>query len=424
MSDFYVLNIDVKGSSGTDLPSHDTARVWQVSEDLLRFLSGNEGINPEPWFLWAGDGGFLLVEDSDGSNVANKVLRIAEWFTAQASHFLNREYLDCEIQPVKFRVCIGRVVAKFPAQSRRRISNLAGPDLSLLLKYERDFGRVGHISVWEDAYNQLGPSQKPKFRKRSGLVHGKAVYDAPVPQKKTDNDFVSLVLGAKNAIDSTSVEYLHDELARARAENSRSLEDAIGEAFTPLELFSEILKKTAVALHKAHSSMHFRVAYAQRFGDALEIRYWGEHELDEGKRPKHRIPLTSPPGTGNYTARLAFEGCKTVFVPSTAEELKKPAAERQFDKTHDEQDLSTIASILCMPVKSDSRDGKHPKAVHGVLCVDTPQDGYFDEARADSFREILQSLVLELSLAEMIDGLLTHFRRSRGVANKGGTANA
>jgi hypothetical protein len=393
---YYVLQVDLKGSSDILAPTQDRARISQVLENLFRFFLENEGV-PEEMCMWAGDGGFALIETE--AHAASTALRVADWLAPYAKTFLSPEYLgNAFLPPLALRLSIGRVEAESPpsAAGRRRLSNMTGWALSLLLKHERDFGMAEQISIWEEVWNELTQQEKKRFTKRADLVRGKTVYDAP-PRSRPSPELACLM--AKDKIDKKTLEWLVPEIQAIREDPTHSLRDLIETVFTVDELLQEIVSHISATLTAwAPENTTFRIAYARPAGKDVVI----SQDAVASRSPDshyHAIPLE-----GRFTASLAFSEKRLVYVANTSDELKKPAAEREFNLTHDEQDVRTLASIMCVPVKTVVANKIH--GVNGVICIDTASEGFFVKPRAEAIARLLEGLLTELAIAEQFNELL------------------
>jgi hypothetical protein len=401
---YWVLSIDLRGSSGVALSAKDRATLSQVVENLMRFFVSNEGL-AESYCVWAGDGGFAVFDSE--TYKASRVLRAAEWFGAYADVFLNKEYLGFNYEgPPRFRIVIGGVAAEMPPGDRQRISNITGWMLDLLLKYEREFGRENFISVWENFFLDLDLDDRKRFISRPDKVKGIVLLDAPVERDMTP--LAAMILAAKDKIGRRSMAWLLHDLQRVRQGATLSLHDILLRTFTPKQLYPEILKHVHVIMSDAYPKDTFRVAYAQRKANQLVIDYAAIRGEKDVYNP---ISIDGP-----FAAAIAFRDQTVVAIASTKDEVAKPNQERRFNRTYSTQDLERLSSLLCIPVTSDAsaevelrtimEEKTVEKRAHGVLCIDTTTKGFFSAEVVEPTVKAMESLIVDLSLAELFDELL------------------
>lgn len=401
MADFWVLNVDVYKSSSLQLNDEERSNLFEVLENLFACILSNESRERDDSFtqkyLWAGEGGFALLK-AEPKN-ATIALRVADLF-ATYGRKLVKEHLP-KAANLRFRICIGKASAFVPVSAR--LSNAAGWQLSLILKYEREFGTEDHISVWDELFAQLDSATQKRFAK-GNIVKGRQIYTTPF---STPVDLTSLVLAAKQDIDLWTVDSLVNVIDRLEASETIAAHDLLESVFSTSRRMERVVMHVNQVLETT-TPHKFRTAYARKKGDALVVDRGqsARRGADDFRRP---IPLT---GGKKYTAAIAFEKQVPVPVASTQRELEKPEEERVFNLLHEQQRTDELASLLCLPVTSMRRKNR---TSHGVLCIDTNVDDFFVDATWKPLFHSLEQLLTELSLAERVSELLQHLTVHKAV---------
>lgn len=390
---YWVLNVDLSGSTSESLSDSTKQRVYAVLENCFRFFANNEDLTDAD-YAWAGDGGFALLSETKGYT-ADTALKIAEWFARYAGHFVDSAYLgEPGINPPTLRIVVGHVLAV----EAERISNVAGRMLNVFLKYERSFGNPSHISILEDVYSQLKSDSKKRFSPRDKLVdvagQQHRVYDLPIHAGGQEGmRLTTLILTSKNDIDHKTVRWLAKKIF---TERTKDIGRVVEDAFTPGDLFPEIVGHVHLALSGAFPGHAFRVAYVREKGAFLVGDYCALPGTEAFQTP---IPLA-----GRFTACLAHREGQPILVASTREELKLPEEKRRFNLLHARQSVDKLASVACIPIvilDDDNQVVYRP----GVLSIDTPTDGFFSASRMQLVAA-LEPLVMEISIAALFDRML------------------
>lgn len=396
---YWVLNIDLARSSNLKVSDDARALISRVLENTVRFFTANCGLD-DRYVAWAGDGGFALFDTNDFT--ADTVLSVARSFATHVAAFVNRETLDIDftLEP-DYRITIGQV----QVVTSSRLSNWAGAFLNLALKYERDFGRAGSISIWDDVYGSLGEAHRRGFVARSERVHNKTVYDLPVEKNMgVGGQLIDHLLAAKDLVDQTTLEWATKELvvlgSRSKRKFDRSLLQVFDTIFTYGELTKELLFHIQDVLDNLYHPITFRVSYMVPTDDSKSLEFLECTKACGAKNMGTTVPLDS-----RATAALAFAGGKPVFVASTKVELARPPSERVCERLYPGQTLKQCASLACFPITVGDDGGKEALRF-SVVCVDTPHDGFFGARIEKTLGVGLDPLLREVALAEVIGNII------------------
>jgi len=313
---------------------------------------------------------------------------------------LNKTYLeiDMEIDP-KFRITVGRA----PIATSTRLSNFSGTLLSTLLKYEREFGKAGHISIWEEVYNGLGETNKRIFEKRNKPIRGKNIYDLPF-EKCIGAELPLLVLNAKQEIDKSTIKWMGkyiNEKTKQERDKDQSLCEIIQEVFTPDELFEEIIHKIGSVLNINFPGMSPKISYLRPTSeDTLEFKF----ATFDCKSKNQGIKIDK---NKRATASLAWSNLEPVFIENTRKELSKKNP--CFVKFYDDEDFEQLASLACLPVFA-KLDGE--QVFYGVMCIGSSSANFFKPKNKNLITAALIPLLTEMVLAEQFSKLIDMFKKN------------
>lgn len=380
--DYYVISVDMKGSSNLDISPEQLEPISRVLESYFRFCHSSSDL-PDNQIFWAGDGGYSLFLCSDKSN-ADKAFNVIKTFVRYIPDFMSKKYLNINFNIIpQFRIMVG----KSNIAPSMRLSNYAGSSFSFLLKYEREFGLPNNISVFKEFYNDLSNDNKELFD-NPRLIKDKNIYDCTF---ETIHKFgiSNIALAVKEDIDKSTIGFFYEGIDKMNKNEFKNLWEVIEHVFSTEEFIVETLDGLHILLSDNLIDKSIKLCYIKKEIDALYVKYVPE------KQKKSSISILNNSHLSNQ-----------VFISG---EAKFENDVIQINKCNCVK--NKCKSIACIPIFS--KFANQEKIIHGVVCIHSNSETVFNEEFKKSIIESVKPIIHSLIIAEMFGILIKKFEPSK-----------